>query len=187
MTGLLRKAVLVAAVAAVVVAPAAMAGVPDPTNSAPRISNCGVTLTGAGDNFATPAPGVVANPFFVGVRDGLNQRVPGVNVYIDISGTTDLRFANVQEAGTTVDCTNKRIYRVTDGTGTATFHIRGSGKNSLTGGGIGPGGANQVKIIAGSTQLKLVSLASADENGGGTAGTVTPGIEAGDGSFCRYD
>lgn len=187
MTGLLRKAVLVAAVAAIVVAPAAMAGVPDPTNSAPFVSNCGVMLTGIGDIFPTPAPGVVANPFSVGVRDGLNQPVPGINVYIDISGTTDIRFSNVQEAGTTVDCTNKRIYRVTDASGTATFHIRGSGKNSLPLGGIGPGGNQQVKVIAGSTQLKLVNLAAADENGGGTGGTVTFGIDAGDGSFCRYD
>jgi hypothetical protein len=187
MTGLLRKAVLVAAVAAVVAAPAAMAGVPDPTKSAPLTSNCGVMLTGLGDNFATPAPGVVANPFVVVVHDATDAPVSGINVYIDITSTSDLRFANVQEAGTIVDCTNKRIYRVTDAAGSATFHIRGSAKNSLPLGGIGPGGANQVKVVAGSTLIKNVSLAAADQNGGGTGGTVVAGIDAGDGSFTRYD
>src|SRR5262245_28990895 len=149
------------ALAAVVMPAAAIAGVPDPTNDI--VPNCGILLPGAGDTHS-PVLGQAGVPFVVQVRDGLNQPVPGLNVYLDISGQTDTRFSDTPGPGLYIDCTRSRVYTVTNTTGTATFYIRGAGRNSLPMGGIGPGGFNKAKVVAGSTQIKLVTFATPDQN-----------------------
>ncbi len=185
MTGLLRKALLVAAVAAVVAAPAAMAGQPDPSKC--TVPTKGIMYPGANDPTVPPAPSTIANPYTVIVRDATNAVIPGINVYLDFSLATDERISDVQEAGTTVDCPGKRIYRVTDATGTAAFVIRGAGRNSTPFPGPGPGGFGQVKVVAGSTQIGTTTISAPDENGAGTSGTVVNCIDSGDQSFARSD
>ncbi len=117
----------------------------------------------------------------------MNVPIPGALLYLDALSATDLRFADVQEPGTYLDCPRMRIYRVTDLTGTVRFNIRGAGRNSLPGGAIGPGGVNQVRIVVESTECGRVTLATPDQNGAAVAGTAVNGIDSSDGAFMLYD
>jgi len=164
----------------------ATASLAQPCSPTSVFPQCGIMLPGAGDTH-TPAQGPAATEYRVEVRDCLNQPVPGINVYLDASGAPDIRISDLQEPGSFVDCQRMRIYRVTGGDGSATFHIRGAGRNSLPSGGIGPGGIHQVILVAGSSQIGLITLATPDQNGAGVGGTVVNGIDAGDGAFLRYD
>lgn len=126
MTGLLRKAALLAA-AGVFFASAAMAGVPSPGNS--TVPAC-ITLVGntAGIPDASGA-------FSVTVRDLANNPLNGASVVIDLSGCTDIAICDNQlDAGALVNCAAKTTRKFTDALGVVSFTVLGgsNGANNAT-------------------------------------------------------
>ena len=134
MTGLIRKATLLT-ILGLLVAEAAMAGVPSASTSLLPPSNTmrlgvystappgpgGRAMAGAGNNVFT---------FAVTVNDGGGFPVTFTPVTVDFNGCTDLWLASVQPfAGVTIDCTTHRVFASTNGSGVATFNIIGSSQN----------------------------------------------------------
>ncbi|MCE9628254.1 MAG: hypothetical protein K8R56_10115 [Candidatus Eisenbacteria bacterium] len=131
MTGLLRKAALLAA-AGVFITSAAMAGVPSPGNS--TVPAC-ISLVGN-------AAGIpdAAGTFSVTVRDLANNPLNGASVVIDLSGCTDLSICDDQlDAGALVNCAAKTTRKFTDALGAVSFTVLG-GSN---------GGGNATTLLGG--------------------------------------
>ena len=122
MTGLVRKATLLTA-AGLLIASAAMAGVPSPGNSTvpPCIKLMG-NLAGTPDANGT---------FTVTVRDLANNALNGASVVVDLSGCTDLRLCNSQlDAGATVNCASKTTRKFTNISGQVSFIVLGGSNGS---------------------------------------------------------
>ena len=118
MTGLVRKAALLTA-AGLMIASAAMAGVPSPGNS--TTPAC-ITLVGN----TAGVPDAAAGAFTVTVRDLANNPLNGASVVVDLSGTTDLRICNDQlDAGALVNCAAKTTRKFTNALGQVTFTVLG--------------------------------------------------------------
>ncbi len=118
MTGLVRKATLLT-VAGLLVASAAMAGVPSAGNS--TTPAC-VTLVGQ----LAGVPDAAAGQFTVIVRDLANNPLNNASVVVDFSGCTDLSICDDQlDANATVNCAAKTTRKFTDITGSVTFTILG--------------------------------------------------------------
>lgn len=151
MTGMVRKALTIAAGLAVV-ASAASAGVPDNTFS----TSDAVVVGNASGN----AIGAVPVGFDVTVRDANNTPLAGRTVTLDFSGTV-VKVFQVQNAGTTVNCPAKTISRVTNGSGAVNFASKiGRFDN-----------ANNIDVIADGVPLFTVKARSTDIDGAdGTTG-----------------
>lgn len=153
MTGLVRKATLLTA-AGLLIASAAMAGVPSPGNSV--IPQC-ISLVGS----AASVPDA-AGTFSVIVRDLANNPLNGASVVIDLSNCTDLAMCDNQlDAGATVNCAAKTTRKFTDITGTVSFIVLGGSNGSgnattLLGGG---------RIYANGTLLGSPTVAAFDLDG----------------------
>src|SRR5437016_7499658 len=106
MTGLVRKASLLTA-AGLLIASAAMAGVPSPGNS--TFPAC---ITLVGNTALVPDP---VGQFTVVVRDLGNNPLNNASVVIDLSACHDLLICNDQlDAGATVVCTAKTTRKFTN-------------------------------------------------------------------------
>lgn len=114
MTGMVRKALTIAAGLAVV-ASVASAGVPDP-----RFSTTDLVVVG---NASGNAIGAAPAGFDVVVRDVNNAPLSGRTVTLDFSATP-MKVFTVQNAGTTVNCPAKTISRVTNASGAVNFASR---------------------------------------------------------------
>ena len=114
MTGMVRKALTIAAGLAVV-ASVASAGVPDP-----RFSTVDLVVVG---NASGNAIGGSPAGFDVTVRDVNNAPLAGRTVTLDFSATP-MKVFTVQNAGTTVNCPAKTISRVTNVSGAVNFASR---------------------------------------------------------------
>jgi hypothetical protein len=114
MTGMVRKALTIAAGLAVV-ASVASAGVPDP-----RFSTTDLVVVG---NASGNAIGAAPPGFDVVVRDVNNAALPGRTVVLDFSATP-MKVFTTQNAGTTVNCVAKTISRVTNASGAVNFASR---------------------------------------------------------------
>jgi|SRR5688572_6136962 hypothetical protein len=114
MTGMVRKALTIAAGLAVV-ASVASAGVPDP-----RFSTTDLVVVG---NASGNAIGGTPPGFDVVVRDVNNAALAGRTVVLDFSATP-MKVFTVQNAGTTVNCVAKTISRVTNASGAVNFASR---------------------------------------------------------------
>jgi len=125
MTGMVRKALMIAAGFAVV-ASVASAGVPDP-----RFST--IDPVSVGTNSGTATAQVAGTPGYdVVVRDVSNAPLAGVTVTLNYS-VAGMKVYNAQNAGTTVNCAAKSISRVTNGAGAVVFAPRtGKFNNSAT-------------------------------------------------------
>ena len=153
MTGLVRKATLLTA-AGLLVASAAMAGVPSAGNS--TVPSC-ISLVGN-------AAGVpdVAGQFSVVVRDLANNPLIGASVVIDLSGCTDLAICDDQlDANATTICASKTTRKFTDNLGSVTFIVLGGSNGAgnattLLGGG---------KIFANGTLIGSPTVAAYDLDG----------------------
>lgn len=126
MTGLVRKAAMLAACGVLFGAAVAFAGVPDPINSnvPGRINLVGVDA-GSGN-----ANGAAAGATFsVTVRDLAANPIANSSVVIDFTGDlTDTRVADTQPyAGLTMNCGTHGVSALTDGSGVATFVVVGGG------------------------------------------------------------
>jgi len=147
MTGMVRKALLIAAGFAVV-ASVASAGVPDP-----RFST--VDPVAVGTNSGTATAQAAATPGFdVIVRDVSNAPLAGVTVTLNYA-VSGMKVYQTQNAGTTVNCPAKSISRVTNGAGQVTFGPRTGKFNN----------ANTVEVSANGVVLGNVKGRSTDIDG----------------------
>jgi len=145
MTGMVRKALLIAAGFAVV-ASVASAGVPDP-----RFSTIDAVVVG---NVSGTAMGGAPAGFDVTVRDVSNAPLAGVTVSLNFS-TSGMKVISTQNAGTTVNCPAKSISRVTNGAGAVNFASRVAKFNN----------ANTVEVSANGVVLGNVKGRSTDIDG----------------------
>ncbi len=167
MTGLVRKALTIAAGLAVV-ATVASAGVPDPRNSTVEtvmVGNATGNPLGAPGGFGTSAVG----GFEVIVRDINNLALIGRPVVLDVSSSPGIKLFNVVGGGITVNCTNRTLTKPTDGTGLALFMARFGGFEN----------ADAVEVSADGVALANVKARSTDVDGlGGGTGLGDLGIFA---------
>src|SRR5262252_158514 len=133
MTGLVRKATLLAA-AGLLIASAAMAGVPSAGNSnSPACFRLVGSLAGV--------PDAAGGSFNVIVRDLANNPINGASVVVDLSGCLDLKLCNDQlDPDAILNCGAKTTRKFTDVTGTVSFTVLGGSNgtgnaSTLLGGG----------------------------------------------------
>lgn len=158
MTGLVRKATLLAA-AGLFIASAAMAGVPSPGNS--TVPPC---ITLVGNTAGVPDP---AGSFTVIVRDLANNPLNGASVVIDLSGCTDIAICSDQlDAAAIVNCAAKTTRKFTDITGTVSFIVLG-GSNGAGNATTLLGGA---KIFANGTLIGSPTASTFDLDGASGVG-----------------
>ncbi len=154
MTGLVRKATLLTA-AGLLVASAAMAGVPSEGNSTKPGR---IFLVGE----VSGVPDAGTGQFTVIVRDLANNPLNGASVVLDFSGSTDLAICQNQlDGAATVNCAAKTTRKFTDITGSVTFTILG-GSN---GAGNGTSPLNNGRIYANGTLIGSPSVATYDLDG----------------------
>jgi len=126
MTGLVRKATLLC-VAGVLLAGAAMAGVPSGANSQKPcivLMDLSNSTNNVGSN-----PGVCGQPaLLVIVRDANNAPVAGATVVLDFStcNASNVKLASVQaDPGAAVACGGKTITKTANGSGVVCFSVIG--------------------------------------------------------------
>jgi hypothetical protein len=145
MTGMVRKALTIAAGFAVV-ASVASAGVPDP-----RFSTLDAVVVG---NVSGSAMGGVPAGFDVTVRDVNNAPLSGRTVTLNFAAS-GMKVISTQNAGTTVNCAAKSISRVTNGSGAVNFGARVAKFNN----------SNTVEVSADGVVLGNVKGRSTDIDG----------------------
>ena len=164
MTGLVRKAAVLAACGVLFGAAVAFAGVPDPINSTvqSRINLVGVDA-GSGN-----ANGAAAGATFtVTVRDLAANPIANSSVVLDFSlDLSDTRIADTQPfAGLTTNCGTHGVSALTDAGGVATFVVVGGGTSVL-----GAAHANNCKVFADGVLLGTTHVGYYDQDGvGGVA------------------
>jgi hypothetical protein len=147
MTGLVRKATLLTA-CGMLLAAAAMAGVPSPANS----TTPGAVLL-VGRNAV--GPDTTDGVFQVVVRDLANNPINASSVVVDFAGAADLKVCSDQyNTESTVNCAAKTIRRFTDASGTVRFTLIGGS----TGAGVSDRGT--AKIFADGVLLSSTSSAT---------------------------
>ncbi len=159
MTGLLRKATLLT-VAGLLVASAAMAGVPSAGNS--TTPAC-VTLVGS----VAGVPDAAAGQFTVIVRDLANNPLNGASVVIDFSNIDDLAICDDQlDVNALVNCAAKTTRKFTDVTGSVTFTVLGGGSGSA----LPPALQNGGRIYANGTLIGSPTVPAYDLDGASGVG-----------------
>jgi hypothetical protein len=158
MLSLTRKALAVAAGLALI-STAAMAGLPDPSESSvesPLLGQSSGTLVPLqkGSQFGVSAGGL---GYTVIVKDQFGAAVPGALVTLDYAGTGVVPYDQPDnDPGAAVDCLLYTMSKVADGTGTAIFAtpaFHGTTWLELSG---------KIKVIANGVTLSLVDCTSMD-------------------------
>jgi hypothetical protein len=161
MTGLVRKATLFTA-AGLLIASAAMAGVPSAANS--TTPAC-ITLVGS----LAGVPDAAAGQFTVIVRDLANNPLNGASVVIDLSNCLDLAICNDQlDAAATVNCGAKTTRKFTDALGSVTFTVLGGSNGAGNASTLLSGG----RIFANGTLIQSPSVAAYDLDGANGVGAA---------------
>jgi len=129
MTGLVRKAAVLAACGVVFGAAVAFAGVPSPANSIPlppRINLVGVNSGSLLADSLSPASKIT-----VIVRDLANNPIANSSVVLDFTGDiSDTRIGDTQPyQGVTANCGTHAVTALTDATGSVLFVVQGGGKS----------------------------------------------------------
>lgn len=132
MTGLVRKAAVLAACGVLFGAAVAFAGVPSPGNSdIPARINLVGSDAGSGLADSIPAHAKVT----VTVRDLANAPIANSSVVIDFTGnTSDTRIGDVTGQlyqGVVANCGTHGVSALTNGAGVATFVVIGGGKSPV--------------------------------------------------------
>jgi hypothetical protein len=160
MTGLVRKATLLSAAGMLLIASAAMAGVPSAANSSTPAC---ITLVGA----LAGVPDAAAGQFTVVVRDLANNPLNGASVVCDFSGCLDIAICNDQlDANATVNCGAKTTRKFTDALGSVTFTILGGSNGAGNASTLLNGG----KIFANGTLIQQPTVAAYDLDGSSGVG-----------------
>jgi hypothetical protein len=177
MTGLVRRATLISAVG-LLVASAAMAGVPSATTST---MSQGLVDPGTFHNATIKLVGHGSPPDDLGaltytIRDAAGALVAGTQVILNFSACTDAKFSLVDVGpGLTVDCGAKTVSGTTSPAGKITFLISGTGNSA------GAAQPNKcVTVTAGTSTFPPLNAATADYNG-------TTGVDGLDLSQCLGD
>ncbi len=159
MTGLVRKATLLAVCGLTVMAATALAGVPDPSKcTVPTFIDMVGTTVGTPDARGT---------FTITVRDMGNNAIPNCQVILDFLACTDLRLCDDQlDTTKVVDCPTATVRGFTNGSGQITFTVLGAGKNNPAP--VAGPGANCINILASGVSLGLATAAAYDQNGAST-------------------
>jgi len=156
MTGLVRKATLLTA-AGLLVASAAMAGVPDATLS---IKPACISLMGSLAGTADPL-----GAFTVVVNDFSGNPINGASVVIDFSNCNDIAICDDQlDVDALVNCGAKTVRKFTDIAGSVSFSLVGGSTgvaNTLGGGG---------RIYANGTLIGSPSVSAYDLDGASGVG-----------------
>ncbi len=169
MTGLVRKAALMAALGLLVSA-AAMASVPSPCNST---LPCGIQVIGSSAGAADPN-----GAFSITVRDLANNPVANSSVVLDFSACcNDVRLSSTQlDPGLTL--VGKTVRAIANGSGVASFKVMGAATPSdpTPAAGCVKVYADGVLLTEGSCQPSALQCAVYDLNGAGGG----PGVGAAD-------
>jgi len=162
MTGLVRKATLLAVCGLLVMAATALAGIPDPAHCTKPAFIKVVGLAGA----VPDARGT----FTINIKDVGGFPVVNSLVMLDFSACTDLKLCKT--ASDSIDCPTKVVWKRTDASGNATFTVIGGAIN--TGAVAGPG-AGCVTMKADYVTIGTATAVDFDENGalGGSNNGVT--------------
>jgi len=170
MTGLLRKAMLLAC-GGVFVASSALAAIPSPADSD---IPCGINLVATVSGAADPK-----GLFTITVRDVAQNPIPGSSVVIDFDACVaagnvqDIRLCSVQPApGVTATCTSPvgEISAVTNGSGSVTLTIVGNAQNV---GAAPAAGFNCATVFADGVNMGTINVGTFDEDG--SAGYLADG------------
>jgi hypothetical protein len=171
------------------VASAAMANVPDPTNSTcPSWIFVVGTLAGAPDNVGGRAT--------ITVRDFANNPISGSVVEISFRNACDINLCNgpgvisgadLAEFSTAIQCDSSIVRGITNAAGQFSFTIVGSGKpgNEIDTDLAGNGRVGSIIITASDRKICSVSAVTLDQNSAGNA-AVPPGdtgVNGGDFAF----
>jgi hypothetical protein len=157
MTRLITKAALLSA-CGMLVAVAAMAGVPSPGNSTYPLF---IRVVGT----AASVPDSVAGKFTVIVRDVANNTIAGSFVTVDFSACPDIKIASTQNANYTTNCTNHTVSAYTSAAapaGSVGFTILGNSFLAGTYAGLGC-----AKIYADGVLLTSATVAAFDLDAAG--------------------
>lgn len=175
MTGLVRKATLFAA-CGVLVASAAMAGVPSPGNSTipTRINLVGF------DFASSTADGAAGNATqTVTVRDLANNPIANSSVVLDFSGcTSDVRLGDGTAQlfpGVSINCGGHTARALTNGSGVATMVLIGGGNSAVL-----SHAAGCAKVYADGVLLGSIGVGMYDEDG-------ASGVAGADLSLWKFD
>ena len=166
MTGLVRKAAVLAACGVIFGAAAAFAGVPSAGNSTipGRINLVGYSIgSGNADGLAA---GATVN---VTVRDLANNPIPNSSVVLDFTGNlSDTRIDDSQTyfAGLTANCGTHSVLALTNGAGVATLVVVGGGK-AVAG---APHPVGSGKVWADGVLLGPINVGFYDTDGAGGVG-----------------
>jgi hypothetical protein len=168
MTGLVRKATLLAACGCLV-AGAAMAGIPDPA-----LSTLGTVINLGGNTGGTVD--VLAQKT-VTIRDAFNNPIQNSTVVITFTNCTnqDIRLCNNQPNHPGLfNCVAKTVTAVTNASGVATFRVAGGANNP---GGNPPGAlAGCATVQADGVPMGSLTVGAPDENNSG--GVVVTDLSA---------
>jgi len=159
MTGLVRKATLVA-VCGLLAASAAFASVPSPDNS-----SCPPCVFLVGDDGAGTTDG--DGEFCVEVRDLANVPINNSLVVIDFALCSGVILCDNNDLGAIVDCGTQTVRDFTSPGGVVCFRIKGHGDNTGDEAPYAP--ANCVRIFADGVLLCSPSVGVFDHDGGGVS------------------
>src|SRR5512143_1031096 len=156
MTGLVRKATLLAVCGLMVMAATALAGIPDPSKcTVPTYIDVVGTAVGSADARGT---------FTITVLDMNLNPVQNCQTILDFSACTDTRLCDAQlDTTKVVDCPTATVRGFTNASGQITFTVVGAAKNAPP-----PqagAGAHCVNILAGGVSLGLATADVYDQNG----------------------
>jgi hypothetical protein len=156
---LVRKATLLTLGAIVMIAGAAMAGVPSPGNSTTPDA-----IYWVGHNSGTPHS---LGTFSVTVRDLANAPINNSAVSVSATGCPDFRIADNQfDAAATVTCASRSVRKFTNVSGVVSFTVLGAGTSNAGGPGCGTSpNPLRGKIIADGVTLKNIIIALPDLDG----------------------
>lgn len=169
MTGLVRKAAVLAACGVLFGAAAAFAGVPSSGNSS--FSGTRINIVGF-DGVSTSADSNAAGAkFSVTVRDLANNPIANSAVVLDFSGcTSDVRIDDTQAnyQNLTAACAGHTVRSLTDATGVAYFVVVGGGYGAVS-----PAHAPlSGKVYADGVLLGNIGVGVYDQNGGAGVGAA---------------
>jgi len=175
MTGLLRRATFLA-IGAVLVAGAAVASVPNSTNSIQPGNPGGgpqvIKIVGHGS-----PPDPAGNVTYT-IKDGqaIPQPVQGSVVILNFAGCGEVRLCSTDQAvGNTTNCASKTVSGVTNASGVVVFAVAGSGS--------GAGALSStrcVTVTADGVPMNSLGAATADYNGTGGVSPTDGGQFAAD-------
>lgn len=156
---MIRKATLFAA-AGMLVAAAAMAGVPSPGNSTTPTY---IDLIGYSPAGKDTTGGGFGGTIAITVRDLANNPINASSVVLDFANCPDIRFCSDQQnANYTVNCGARTVRAFTNAAGQVRFSIIGG--STSVGGGPGPG-LGCARVFADGVQLGTMTATAPDLDG----------------------